>query len=915
MELSKKRVILINGQKVVEELINGRIIVTLQRAMELSGRCASKHCNSLVPETFELLGHYIGWIWAIYFATNKQITHYSLIHADGETLSPDLATRIIEADKSVGGKLEQLQYLSPIIETTPDGAINEAREKYFNYLSKECGEIPLEGLPADQEVGSRRLNLDRIFIPLYLQQSTEQDQDNSLENPNKKEIQQTPERKLVGKILSNSNRLAILAAPGGGKTTLLKRLAIAYAFPERRATVNDNLPDRNWLPLFIRCRQLSSLPKSSILDIFNTIPSWAEMKDLSHPFSLLVSNALRDGQILLLIDGLDEISDERERITFVQQLRLFLSIYPTVGIIVTSREAGFRIVGGALCAYCDHYKLADFDNDDIKRLTLAWHREVVGDQDKVRLDAEKLAEIICKNERVRTLAKNPLLLTTLLLVKRWVGQLPSRRSVLYGKAIEVLLMTWNVEGYKPIEQDEAVPQLAFVAFAMMKDGVQRISLRRLKELLTLARKQMPDVLGYARISVSEFIDQVELRSSILVVSGSTIEQGTQYPMYEFRHLTFQEYLTARAIVDSYYPDRKDGETILSILKPYIKDPNWKEVIPLTAVLAGRKAQPLIQYLIEQCKSIVKPYRNERIIIVNQLTQCFLDEVQVAPDLLENGLEWIARRSSGPAPFVRELCNGRYRDVLSKVIRAAYLQFDEDAMDLGSAIGTVTLEELHWNNELTPEIKNGILVLLKSDSQIERIAGALATMEIAFYCRRASRLYKKTNVANKRALFKEIGNTLASLLSFQDLQSQLAAIWAFAWIGEMALWAPNTPDLLIRLLNIYRNSENSDIRYVVPWAISTLPLIDRTVDPSYKVDTELIDIIIKWNSINSGADYEILRRQRAALVMGFYLGKPWNDDQLAKLVTNSKNKTAWPNYRRIKKVIKSTQANRKQKRLI
>jgi predicted NACHT family NTPase len=103
-----------------------------------------------------------------------------------------------------------------------------------------------------------------------------------------------------------------------------------------------------------------------------------------------------------------------------------------------------------------------------------------------------------------------------------------------------------VEGYEPIDQEEAIPQLAFVAFTMMKEGVQRISSRRLGELLISARKQMPEVLGYVKHSVPEFIQRVELRSSLMILSGHVIEQGTLYPMYEFRHLTFQEYLAARA---------------------------------------------------------------------------------------------------------------------------------------------------------------------------------------------------------------------------------------------------------------------------------------------------------------------------------------------------------------------------------
>jgi predicted NACHT family NTPase len=93
-----------------------------------------------------------------------------------------------------------------------------------------------------------------------------------------------------------------------------------------------------------------------------------------------VTRALRSGDVLLLIDGLDEISDEGDRICFVNQLRTFLATYPGVNIVVTSREAGFRVIGGALSTHCKHYKLADFDDKDIKRLTLAWHKEVVGDK-------------------------------------------------------------------------------------------------------------------------------------------------------------------------------------------------------------------------------------------------------------------------------------------------------------------------------------------------------------------------------------------------------------------------------------------------------------------------------------------------------------------------------------------------------
>ena len=61
----------------------------------------------------------------------------------------------------------------------------------------------------------------------------------------------------------------------------------------------------------------------------------------------------------------------------------------------------------------------------------------MGDTAKIREDARELARTIWDNERIRALAENPLLLTTLLVVKRWIGELPRSRAALYREAIRV----------------------------------------------------------------------------------------------------------------------------------------------------------------------------------------------------------------------------------------------------------------------------------------------------------------------------------------------------------------------------------------------------------------------------------------------------------------------------------------------
>ena len=881
------RVIFLDGNQVIEELVEGHIITPIEKAMERAGRCASGQPVELLPElSCELLAHDMGWIWAVYFTQNKQITHFALIHSDGESIATALAETIIEADKSTGGKFHSLNYLSPDETSISESRIDEARTKYLEYLDSEYGEITLEGLPADQEVGSRRLKLENIFVPLYLERIRESQRDPSLATEEDSQEVDRAERQPVGEVLSEYSRLAILAAPGGGKTTLLKRLAIAYAFPDRSGLIDDNLPDKSWLPLFIRCRQLGDMVKSPISDILSAIPKRAEMGDLTEAFSLLVSRVLRSGEALLLVDGLDEISDEGARVSFVNQLRTFLATYPNVNIVVTSREAGFRIVGGALSAHCKHYKVADFDDDDIMRLTLAWHKEVVGDSAEVRLDAEKLAKIISGSDRVRQLAKNPLLLTTLLLVNRWVGQIPTRRSVLYGKAIEMLLMTWNVEVHDPIDQEEAIPQLAFVAFTMMNDGVQSISSRRLNEILLLARAQMPEVLGYARLSVSEFIQRVEFRSSLLILSGREIEQGTLYPMYEFRHLTFQEYLAAKAVVDGYYPDRKDDDTLLTVLKPHLVDVQWKEVVPIAAVLAGRNVQPLIGHLIELCKKSPSPrHAYSETFPVILLSRCILDEIQITPDLLKEGLEWVARRAEGPSELIQLLYRGRYGEILLNVVKDTYIRSDTDLVGLGSALADITLEQINWTRSqgLTPQIVEKLTTLVNGEDIIQKAAGTLAVMDIAFY--HAGPFSRRSETTDAQKYLKALGDQLVPILYSDELQLHFAACWAFAWLGETGAWSPeHKPDVLLRLLKIWRASQSPDIQHVASWAISSLPIIDRESKPLPEPDTDLIDFIKKQFSLEEDK-LGVPKKKKAALVTGFYWKAPWTDEELAQLAAS------------------------------
>src|SRR5690606_16122167 len=112
-------------------------------------------------------------------------------------------------------------------------------------------------------------------------------------------------------------------------------------------------------------------------------------------------------------------------------------------------------------------------------------------EDRAERERELIAALQASS-RISQLASNPMLLTTLALVKRKVGKLPSRRTKLYEEAVGVLL-NWNPTVYDPIDEREAIPQLGYVAYEMCRRGIQRIAEPDLLELLDRVRAEYCNV--------------------------------------------------------------------------------------------------------------------------------------------------------------------------------------------------------------------------------------------------------------------------------------------------------------------------------------------------------------------------------------------------------------------------------------
>jgi hypothetical protein len=869
-EIGNDRIILIKPEKIVEELIRGRVLVSMEKGLMSLSELSP---NYTLIEEIDLLAYEKGWIWVYYFSDTEgqKITHFGLVHAEGKMLIKELAEDIVEKDRVLNNLFKGLHLLNDQeSESKIQEKLLDVENKYFTYLENELGEIQFEGLPTDKEAGSVKVKLENIFVPLHLTKSQSLKTDTQ-------ELDMLI-REGIGAILENTNRLAILAKPGGGKSTLIKRIAIAYAFPERRLEINDNLPEKKWFPIFLRCRELGDKITLSITDIINTIPNRAEINYHLSEFSKIVSNTLQSGNALLLIDGLDEIAEERNRVAFVNQLRTFIATYPKIGIIVTSREAGFRVVAGSLATYCENYIVSNLIETEIEELSIKWHKAIIDDSNNTINEAKKVSEIIIKDTRIKALAENPLLLTTLLFVKRWAGYLPTKRNVLYQEMIKLLLVTWNVEGHEQLDIEEAEPQLAFVAYWMTKNGHQTITEEELKACLIEARKQMPEILGYTKISPPDFIKRVESRSSLLIMAGhKRLDTVGIVQVYEFLHLSFQEYLTAKALVKRYIPKNESEEKILDIIIPNIHNENWKEVIPLMAVLLERETKELIEFLINETKeTAIEQEQNEErysvdISAPSLLANCLANEIQIGPEILDKAFEWYAKCNLEPLDnsLNEIILRTKFGTLFRNKIKNLYCTETNDKflIPIGSLMSEIFLHDLKNTNDYSVFVK-----YLKSSPKEEQCYLLFGLLGIGWEKSIGRNSHNEINKEKER-IFTEV----LLLLEKGDIHIDFAVSWCTCWCSEAKLLPESLKlNFINQFLLNWINYTEFNLRRVSSWALKNIlyPALDKNL--LFEIDN--IELIVNQKFDNAENEFD----QFTSIYLSFILNIPLDREKLINI---------------------------------
>lgn len=329
----------------------------------------------------------------------------------------------------------------------------------------------------------------------------------------------------------NIKDIVILGDPGSGKTTLLKYILIMLIQGRGEEKIGI---DTHLIPFFAPLRELKDPEREEFLDFIKRVCRLDKFaiqeKDLHA--------VLESGRSIILLDGLDEVADERTRIKICQWIDEARIRFAKTRFVITSRFAGY-LGKSRLEGNCLELSIQDFTEQEVKAFLIRWFESVetiihAGEDDTLwkergREEALTLFKRISESEHIRKLAVTPLLLQIIALVHRDRGTLPQRRVELYEECTNVLLEKWDMaKGLNSlISAREARQVLQPLALWLHAEDERRSA--PLKQIIEVIEEPLQEI-GKSGIDMKKLLLNIRDRSGIFM--------GYSETEYGFTHLSF-----------------------------------------------------------------------------------------------------------------------------------------------------------------------------------------------------------------------------------------------------------------------------------------------------------------------------------------------------------------------------------------
>ncbi|MEU9237064.1 NACHT domain-containing protein [Streptomyces subrutilus] len=435
-----------------------------------------------------------------------------------------------------------------------DGAAYAFEERYAAYIAEAHGRLQLFGLTFSQ--ARQEWPLDLAYISLAVTGDQPLPEEPGPAQPRRGATVRAEQA------LRDIERVLLRGPAGSGKSTLVQWLALHAA----RRTFGPDLASWNTcVPFVLRLRSFASADALPAPEEFlraagvplSAPPGWAE-------------DLMGNGRALVLVDGVDEVP-LRLRNRTEAWIRSLIVAFPKARYIVTTRPSAVADDWLAAQGFTAQ-SLLPMERQDIRAFVSHWHASARAEcpptEERQRLDAYEasLLEAVSTRRDLGRLATNPLMCALLCALNRDRRmQLPRARKELFDAALDMLLVRRDTEreiaGVEGVQltRDEQILLLQRLAYWLIRNGQVETTRDEAVEMVGEWLDSMPQVREQG--SAGQVFAHLLIRSGLLrePVKGSV----------DFVHRTFQDYLAAKAAVES----RDFG-----VLLKNAHDDTWDDVV-------------------------------------------------------------------------------------------------------------------------------------------------------------------------------------------------------------------------------------------------------------------------------------------------------------------------------------------------
>lgn len=450
-------------------------------------------------------------------------------------------------------------------------------DKYKEWVNAQCRDMDITKLA--EATPFIQVSLPEIYIPLYA---------NSLNESNEK---QAPVD--IEELIAKNRSFVIEGRAGSGKTTLAKHFTFMIIGKREMKDLDG------YLSVLVFLKDLKGFDTAGLAGNSETaeklLAYWGKNTD-SFLDVVMIRRFCEAGRAVFLLDGLDEI-DESLRELIVTSFHGLKIKYENCKIILSGRPHGVDDI--VIKWFGLPVKILPLLMTQVEEFIHKWFQFIYeSERCGFKKTAQDMIGEVKSHPSIGELIDSPLMLTAICLLYNDNKELPGQRAELYDRFVTNLL-------YKRFrgEAQKVRNFLMHLACSMHQQRLKTIDRLEAVRILENEYKQKEgESQKEYKDRLIEIFDWVEPSCGLL-----KFENGG----YGFIHLTFQEFLTANALVAG------TSESYFETIRQYWDDDWYREVVQLYIGYLSMQSRAMTN-------NIIQRILNEPIIII-RFIQGNLDE--------------------------------------------------------------------------------------------------------------------------------------------------------------------------------------------------------------------------------------------------------------------------------------------------